>query len=197
MNIISIFWKYKYVIWNVLSGIVCIVLIFLILNSNSNLTPGKSSVTQINALAPEQDENERHLYGLPSHSLKDFRTGESFDLDKKKQLKIVNFFATWCAPCRIEHPVLEKLAGEYDIPVYAIAFQDTGAKVKAYLEELGDPFMAVALDDDGLASRAWKLNGVPETFVFDADNNLIWRFRGPLTENLVHEGLLPLIKREE
>jgi cytochrome c biogenesis protein CcmG/thiol:disulfide interchange protein DsbE len=100
------------------------------------------------------------------------------------EVKLVNFFASWCAPCRVEHPVLTDLA-EQGLPVYGIAYKDDPARTAAFLEELGNPYTGIAQDADGRMAPDWGLYGVPETFVLAGDGTVIDRMPFPLTPELV------------
>ena len=80
------------------------------------------------------------------------------------QVKLVNFWASWCAPCRIEHPNLTMLAAE-GLTIYGINYKDDPEHALAFLEELGDPYAASGTDPDGRISLEWGVYGVPETFV--------------------------------
>ena len=93
-------------------------------------------------------------------------------------VKIVNFWASWCAPCRAEHPALIDLAGE--VPVYGVNRDVTPEDAIGFLDELGNPFSAVAFDPGGRKSLDWGVYGLPETFVIDGDGKVLFRFAGPI-----------------
>jgi cytochrome c biogenesis protein CcmG, thiol:disulfide interchange protein DsbE len=99
----------------------------------------------------------------------------------KGQLVAINFFASWCLPCRAEHPVLEKLTANYGIPVIGIAWKDKPEASRAFLAELGDPYVATGADEKGRTGIDFGITGVPETFLVDATGNVTYRFAGPLT----------------
>ncbi len=105
------------------------------------------------------------------------------------EVKLVNFFASWCAPCRLEHPVLASLAEE-GIPVYGIAYKDDPGNTDAFLAELGNPFAAIGTDTGRIAPD-WGLYGVPETFVIAGDGTVVDRLPFPLTPELVESRLRP------
>jgi len=108
-------------------------------------------------------------------------------------VKLVNFWASWCAPCRQEHPVLEKLAAE-GVTIYGINYKDKPEKALRFLGELGDPYTAIATDPDGRAAIDWGVYGVPETFVVDGDGIIRLRHPGPLTEDIFVKQIEPLLK---
>lgn len=108
-------------------------------------------------------------------------------------VKLVNYWASWCAPCRAEHPSLEKLAGE-GIPIYGINYKDTPEKGLAFLAELGDPYAAIG-SDGGSMGIDWGVYGVPETYVIGGDGTIHLRFAGPVTAKVMEETILPAIAR--
>lgn len=93
---------------------------------------------------------------------------------------IVNLFASWCAPCRVEHPLLMDIAQSHPDRLYGLLYKDSTENGIAFLEELGDPFRAVGLDSDGQGGLDFGLTGVPETFVIDANGKILRHVRGPL-----------------
>jgi cytochrome c biogenesis protein CcmG, thiol:disulfide interchange protein DsbE len=109
-------------------------------------------------------------------------------------LRLVNFFASWCAPCRIEHPYLLRLANEQHLPVYGIAYRDEADKAATYLEQAGDPYTARGLDRQGQAALSFAITGVPESFLIDAKGRIQHRIQGPVTE-LEYERLMEAISK--
>lgn len=107
--------------------------------------------------------------------------------------KLVNFWASWCAPCRLEHPLLEALADE-GVVVYGINFKDKPAQAGRFLAELGNPYARLGTDAQGRAALDWGVYGVPETFVLDGDGTVLMRHAGPLTEKVVAERLRPALE---
>jgi cytochrome c biogenesis protein CcmG/thiol:disulfide interchange protein DsbE len=107
---------------------------------------------------------------------------------------VINFFASWCVPCREEHPLLMHLAEQDHLPLYGIAYKDKAAVSAALLAQMGDPYRAVGLDQDGRVGLDFGVYGVPETYVLDASGHIRQRFVGPLTESQVRTQLLPLLK---
>ncbi len=95
---------------------------------------------------------------------------------------IVNVFASWCAPCRIEHPRLMALEAQ-GISVLGIAYKDEPEATAAFLEELGDPFRMVLVDREGRAGLDLGVSGVPETFAVDAYGRVVAKHSGPLLED--------------
>lgn len=108
------------------------------------------------------------------------------------QVKLVNFWASWCAPCRVEHPHLTALAAE-GIAIYGINYKDDPEAALAFLAELGDPYRAVGVDPVGRIALDWGVYGVPETFVIAGDGTIIARMAGPVTERALSGRLRPAL----
>lgn len=109
-------------------------------------------------------------------------------------VKLVNFWASWCAPCRVEHPNLEALAAE-GLIIYGINYKDDPAKALDFLAELGDPYAGIGADEDGRTALEWGVYGVPETYVIDANGTIVLRFAGPVTQRALAERIRPAIAR--
>lgn len=92
---------------------------------------------------------------------------------------LVNVFASWCAPCRIEHPNLLALK-ERGINVVGIAYKDEPVATRAFLDEMGDPYAMVLIDHEGRAGLDLGISGVPETFAVDAMGRITAKHSGPL-----------------
>ncbi len=95
---------------------------------------------------------------------------------------VVNFWASWCGPCRIEHPQLMRLAQEGRIRLLGVNYKDVAENARRFLGQLGDPFVAVGVDRDGATAVNWGVYGVPETFIVDGAGIIRYRHVGPLTE---------------
>lgn len=120
---------------------------------------------------------------------------ESFALAVKKgEVYVVNFFASWCVPCRAEHPVLKDLAKDGGVNIVGVAYKDKPEAVGKFLGALGNPYETVVTDLTGRGGIEWGLTGVPETFVVDRQGLVRFHQAGPLTEALIAEKLLPLLR---
>ncbi|WP_138422920.1 DsbE family thiol:disulfide interchange protein [Maritimibacter alexandrii] len=117
-----------------------------------------------------------------------FTVGELAD----GEVKLVNFWASWCAPCRAEHEYLMAFAEE-GIPIYGINYKDEPANGRKFLDDLGNPFTAVVSDESGRTGIDWGLYGVPETFVVDGDGVIVKRFAGPITGAIPDTVIRPAI----
>jgi cytochrome c biogenesis protein CcmG/thiol:disulfide interchange protein DsbE len=101
--------------------------------------------------------------------------------DLKGQVTIVNVWASWCAPCRQEHPVLMDLARAGGARVVGINYKDNPENARRFLGALGNPFAAVGTDPNGRTAIDWGVYGVPETFVVGPDGTIRYKHVGPLT----------------
>jgi len=109
---------------------------------------------------------------------------------------LVNVFASWCVPCRAEHPLLMRLAEE-GVTIYGINYKDRPADARAWLAELGDPFTRIGADRNGRVGIEWGVYGVPETFVIDAAGRIRHKHVGPLQAKDVDETILPMLAELE
>ncbi len=101
------------------------------------------------------------------------------DLIGSGELVLVNFWASWCPPCRAEHPKLEELA-EQGIKIIGVNYKDPTEGAQRMLSEMGNPFVAVPVDERGRAAIEWGVAAVPETFIVDGKGDVVFRFAGPL-----------------
>ncbi|HEY0422296.1 MAG TPA: DsbE family thiol:disulfide interchange protein [Rhodopila sp.] len=108
---------------------------------------------------------------------------------------VINFFASWCIPCRIEHPLLMRLAEQNHLPLYGVAYKDKPEDASRLLATFGDPYRQIGVDQDGRVGLDFGVYGVPETYVIDSTGQIRRRFVGPLTAGTVNKELLPLMKQ--
>ena len=113
----------------------------------------------------------------------------------KGQPVVVNFFASWSVPCRIEHPILMRLAQRDHIQLYGIAYKDKVEDSAKLLNQFGDPYRGVGVDRDGRTGLDFGVYGVPETYVIDANGRIRKRFVGPMTAETADNELLPLLRK--
>lgn len=106
---------------------------------------------------------------------------------------LLNFFASWCMPCLVEHPSLLALRRE-GLPLWGIAYKDKPEAARAFLARHGSPYARVALDEPGRAGIDWGVTGVPETFLIDGTGVIRWRYPGPLTPEIVQDRLRPALR---
>jgi cytochrome c biogenesis protein CcmG/thiol:disulfide interchange protein DsbE len=113
--------------------------------------------------------------------------------DLKGQVTLINFFASWCIPCRAEQPVLMRLTQEVKATLYGIAYKDKPEASRAFLAEAGDPFARVVVDASGRTAIDFGLYGVPETYVVDRQGIIRYRQVGPLDPETLTKTVLPLL----
>jgi len=106
---------------------------------------------------------------------------------------VVNVFASWCVPCRAEHPMLEVLKDRAEIRLVGINQKDAAENAAAFLAELGNPYDAIGADANGRASIEWGVYGVPETFVVDRNGVITYKHVGPITAASLEREVLPAI----
>ncbi|MCZ7487404.1 DsbE family thiol:disulfide interchange protein [Rhizobium rhizogenes] len=111
----------------------------------------------------------------------------------KGKLTLVNVFASWCIPCRQEHPLLQELAKDSRITVVGINYKDKQDNALRFLGELGNPFAAIGVDPNGKAAIDWGVYGIPESYLVSADGTILYKKVGPFDARSVERDLLPAI----
>lgn len=119
---------------------------------------------------------------------------------RKGHVSVVNVFASWCAPCHIEHEWLMALAknaslAEKGVTLAGLAYKDEPANAKKFLEEGGNPFKHIGLDSSGRVAIDFGVYGVPETFIIRGDGTIAYKFIGPLTQQALQTTLIPEIEK--
>jgi len=100
---------------------------------------------------------------------------------KKNNYTLINFWASWCAPCKIEHPILMKLSQKKNLMILGINFKDKEPQAKIFLNELGDPYDLLAKDKNGKHSVKFGIYGIPESILINKELMIIKKFIGPLS----------------
>ncbi|MEK7660767.1 MAG: redoxin family protein [Pseudomonadota bacterium] len=123
------------------------------------------------------------LIGQPAPTLQIFTIdNQIMDLGKYRGRPIiVNFFASWCAPCRAEHPSLLQIGHDESVVLIGIAYRDNPTNNRNYIEQLGNPFAQIGLDLQGAAGASFGLSGVPETYIIDKAGIIIYKHKGEIT----------------
>jgi cytochrome c biogenesis protein CcmG, thiol:disulfide interchange protein DsbE len=111
------------------------------------------------------------------------------------QLTLVNVFASWCVPCRQEHPMLKELSKDSRINVVGINYKDKNDNALRFLGELGNPYKAIGVDPNGKAAIDWGVYGIPETYLVDKNGTIVYKKVGPIDPATLEKGLLPAIEK--
>lgn len=128
---------------------------------------------------------------LPTEQLADLATVTQADL-AGPGLKLVNFWASWCPPCRAEHPNLVKLREE-GWTIIGVNKSDEEDNALGFLRELGNPYTGISADPTGRQSIEWGVYGLPETFLIDEKGRIRYRHPGPVTNRVWEDRFVPLI----
>lgn len=164
--------------------LIALVALVAIFAMSMNRDPGLVRSVLINKPAPLFAMAEVPELGVPG-----------FDTAALKgAVTVVNVFASWCIPCRDEHPLLVALKDIAGVRLYGINQSDAPENARAFLAELGNPYDAVGMDRDRRVSIDWGVYGVPETFVVDAQGIITFKHVGPLSPEAIEANLLPAIE---
>ena len=156
----------KYAIFFSIISIIIIYIFIFGLKNDPKLVPSNL----INQVVPNFE-----LVKINQNSINFF---DREDVINKKEIKIINFFASWCLPCKIEHPQLKKLS-EKNL-LFGINKKDKQEDLIEWLSELGNPFQAIGSDPSGQESIKWGVYGIPETFIVDKNSKIRYRHVGPI-----------------
>ena len=115
-------------------------------------------------------------------SLKNEKLNES---DFKKEILLVNFFASWCVPCIVEHDFLFELKKQKPIKIYGINYKDDIKNLEIWLEKLGNPYSKIGIDKTGITGINWGVNGIPESFLIDKNGIIKHKINGVINEKQI------------
>lgn len=137
---------------------------------------------------------------IPAQRAADFtlpRLGQgSFSpADMRGQVWILNVWASWCTACRDEHVRLLELSRARTVPIVGLGFRDGPREARAWLRQLGDPFVAAMVDGDGRVAADYGVHAVPTTFVIDGEGVVRYRHDGVLTRRALERDVLPAVRR--
>jgi cytochrome c biogenesis protein CcmG/thiol:disulfide interchange protein DsbE len=146
----------------------------------------------------------RDIHALPSpligKAAPEFTLSDVMDASRtvsntalKGQVYVLNVWATWCVPCRQEHAELLAIASRNAVPIIGLNYRDQREKAKQFLEQLGNPYSAVAFDSTGRTAIEWGVYGAPETYLVNAKGEVIYKFITPMTEEVWDKEFLPRI----
>ncbi|MEO9336235.1 DsbE family thiol:disulfide interchange protein [Mesorhizobium sp. SB112] len=115
--------------------------------------------------------------------------------DFKGKVTLVNVWASWCAPCREEHPILLALSQDKRFDIAGLNYKDRPENARRFLGDLGNPFSAIGVDQAGSTAIDWGVYGVPETFLIGKDGKIIYKHVGPLSIDAARDDILPRIEK--
>ena len=127
---------------------------------------------------------------LPIFKAKDFITNNNINLASvftEESYYILNIWASWCVPCRKEHPLLMELSKNQSIKLIGLNYRDNLSNAKKFINELGNPYTQILIDKDGTLAVEFGAYGVPETFVIDKNKKIIKKFVGPINKEIIKE----------
>ena len=169
----------------ILIPLICVLLIciFFLIYLLSNKDPNKPPSVLINKEIPK----------FKTVSIYD--ENKSFEMEKIVGEKIlINFFASWCLPCKVEHPLFFELSKDYpDLFILGFNHKDPKDNALKYLSEAGDPYDFVGIDQDGMIALEFGVFGLPETFLVNEYGVIIYKYMGPLTKEIIKNEIMPLL----
>lgn len=108
---------------------------------------------------------------------------------------LFNIWATWCAACRVEHPLLVQLARSGQVDIVGLNYKDEDPSARQWLTDLGDPYIVTAVDKEGRIGIDWGFYGAPETFVIDKKGIVRHKHIGPVSPNDLTQTILPMVAK--
>ncbi len=142
-----------------------LIVFYISLNRSSNYDTGNLIGIKLNEIKLERFEGSQYL------------TNENL---KKNNYTLINFWASWCAPCRVEHPFLMQLSKEKNLKILGVNFKDKRNNALNFLDNLGNPYQYLAKDDLGKQSIGFGIYGIPESILINKDFIVIKKFIGPI-----------------
>ena len=144
-----------------------------------------------NSLNRETNYSTDYLVGnkLTNINLKSFDDNKIYTSEdfKKSRYTLINFWASWCAPCRIEHPYLMQLSKEKNLKILGVNFKDKKINASKFLDELGNPYYYMAKDTTGKQSVNFGIYGIPESILINNETIVLKKFVGPLNEQNLND----------
>ena len=127
---------------------------------------------------------------IPVFEAKDFNSNTYLNSKKifeEDTFYIVNIWASWCVPCRTEHPLLMRLSKNQSVKLIGVNYRDSMDNAKKFIDEFGNPYSQIIIDKDGTLSVEFGAYGVPETFIIDKNKKIIKKFTGPINQEIFEE----------
>jgi cytochrome c biogenesis protein CcmG/thiol:disulfide interchange protein DsbE len=122
---------------------------------------------------------------IPEINLNSLENSKLNENDFKKEILLVNFFASWCVPCIVEHDFLFELKKQKPIKIYGINYKDDIKNLKKWLEKLGNPYSKIGMDKTGITGINWGVNGIPESFLIDKNGIIRHKINGVIDEKQI------------
>ena len=139
-----------------------------------------------NTYAPKfKDEKNIPIFKAKDFNSKDYLNSEK--IFEENFFYIVNIWASWCVPCRAEHPLLMGLSKNQSVKLIGLNYKDSLDNAKKFINEFGNPYSQIIIDSDGTLSVEFGAYGVPETFIIDKNKKIIRKFIGPINKEIVEE----------
>ena len=166
--------KNKFILFTVIMTIsFCFIVFYKGLNNSNTYTPKITDKKNV-----------------PIFEAKDFNSNIYLNSEKifeEDIFYIINIWASWCVPCRTEHPLLMKLSKNQSVKLVGLNYKDNLNNAKKFINEFGNPYSQIIIDNDGTLSVEFGAYGVPETFIIDKNKMIIKKFIGPIDKKTVEE----------
>ena len=135
---------------------------------------------------------------VPNFEAKSLFNNEKFfsSNEFKNEITLVNFFATWCKPCRDEHVYIKRFSNEKDLKIIGVNYKDDPEKTIKWLKDLGNPYKNILIDKNGKIAIDWGVYGIPETFIVNSNGIIKYRHVGPITDK-IYKKINSIIKQNE
>jgi cytochrome c biogenesis protein CcmG/thiol:disulfide interchange protein DsbE len=170
--------------WRYIFPLAGFILILVVLAVGLTLNPAEVPSPLVGKSAPEFTLPRLHE---PSQTL-------SLQ-DLKGHVTLLNVWASWCESCRVEHPLLLNIAASGAVPVYGLNYKDEREKAIGWLKKLGDPYQAIAVDQNGRTAIDFGVYGAPETYLIDQNGIIVYKKIGPVTPQDWQKNISPLIQQ--
>jgi len=144
------------------------------------------SLNNSNIYAPKINSEK----SIPVFEAKDFNSSTYLNSEmifEEDTFYIVNIWASWCVPCRIEHPLLMELSKNQSVKLIGLNYKDNLSNAKKFINKFGNPYSQIIIDNDGTLSVEFGAYGVPETFIIDKNKRIIKKFTGPINQKIIEE----------
>jgi cytochrome c biogenesis protein CcmG/thiol:disulfide interchange protein DsbE len=143
-------------------------------------------LNNLNTYTPTSNNKKK----IPIFEAKDFNSNVYLNSEKifdEDIFYIVNIWASWCVPCRKEHPLLMQLSKSQSVKLIGLNYRDNFNNAKNFISEFGNPYSIILIDKDGTLGIEFGAYGVPETFLIDKNKDIIKKFVGPINQEIVNE----------